>query len=111
MVLAGMVALLSSSGAQAADWPSGYSKCADEGNTCKAGGSARAVSFGIKDKFVVKTLSGDLTCTVATFGSDPYPGLAKKCAVGPIGATTPTPTPDPTPTPTPAPAADASKEA
>ena len=105
-----MVALLSSAGvAQAADWPSGYSKCADEGNTCKAGSSARPVSFGIKDKFVVKTLSGDIPCTVATFGSDPYPGLAKKCAVGPVGGTTPTPTPDPTPTPLPG--ADASTEA
>ena len=104
VVLAGMVALLSSGGAaQAADWPSGYSKCADEGNTCKAGSSARSVSFGIKDKFVVKTLSGDIPCTVATFGSDPYPGLAKKCAVGPVGGTTPTPTPTPTLTPTPTP--------
>ncbi|KQV87848.1 hypothetical protein ASD15_27750 [Massilia sp. Root351] len=103
-----MVALLSSSGAaQAADWPAGYSKCADEGNTCKAGSSARVVSFGIKDRFVVQTRSGDIACTVASFGSDPYPGLAKKCAVGPIGGAAPTPAPDPEP----APAADASKEA
>ena len=27
--------------------------------------------FGIKDKFVVKSLSGDIPCTVATFDSDP----------------------------------------
>lgn len=98
--LAGAVALLFAGGtAQAADWPSGYSKCADEGGTCKAGSSSRLVSFGIKDKFVIKTLSGDIPCTVASFGSDPYPGLAKKCAVGPLDTGTTTPPPPPPPPP------------
>jgi pectate lyase len=109
IVIASVVALLSATAAvQAADWPSGYSKCADEGGTCKAGSSARPVSFGIKDKFVVKTLSGDIPCTVASFGSDPYPGINKKCAVGPVGGTTPT---DPPPPTDPAPGGDASTEA
>jgi pectate lyase len=107
LVIASAVALLFSAGAaQAVDWPSGYSKCADEGGTCKAGSSARLVSFGIKDKFVIKTLSGDIPCTVATFGSDPYPGLAKKCAVGPLDTTGTTTPPPPPPTD-----ADASTEA
>lgn len=100
--------------ARAADWPAGYSKCADEGGTCKVGPSARAVSFGIKDRFVVKAFSHDVPCDVATFGSDPAHGRLKKCAVGPIGsppAPTPTPTPAPTPVPVPPPpAADAARE-
>ncbi len=109
-----MATLLFSAGAvQAADWPSGYSKCADQGGTCKVGSTSRAVSFGSKDKFVVKTLSNNVPCTVATFGTDPNPGVAKKCAVGPAGGTTPTPEPTPTPTPTPTPGAgtDVSTEA
>ncbi|MFT7722278.1 MAG: polysaccharide lyase family 1 protein [Roseateles sp.] len=95
--------LLAASAGHAADWPSGYSKCADEGKTCKAGTATRAVSFGIKNQWVVKNLSGDLACTTATFGSDPYPGLKKKCAVGPT-AGSPAPAPAPTPAPAPAPA-------
>jgi len=90
--IAGAVALLfSASAAHAADWPSGYSKCADQGGTCKAGAESRMVSFGIKDKFVIKTLSGNILCDVTTFGTDPYPSLAKKCAVGPLDGATPPP--------------------
>ena len=94
----GALVLLWSTGAHAVDWPSGYSKCADQGAICKAGSSPRSVSFGIKDHWVIKTLSGNILCDVATFGSDPYPGLAKKCAVGPLsdgGSTTPVPAPAP----------------
>jgi pectate lyase len=98
-----MSLLLAASAAQAVDWPSGYSKCADEGGTCRAGTSLRPVSFGIKDKWVIKNLSGNIACTVATFGSDPNPGIAKKCAVGPVGSPAPAPTPAPTPAPAPAP--------
>ena len=79
--------------AHAVDWPSGYSKCADEGGTCRVGTTARSVSFGIKDRWVIKALQGDKACTVATFGSDPYPGLAKKCAIGPAAAPAPAPWP------------------
>jgi pectate lyase len=104
----GALALLWSAGAHAVDWPSGYSKCADQGAICKAGSSTRSVSFGIKDKWVIQTLSGNILCDVATFGSDPYPGLTKKCAVGPLtdgGSTTPAPTPTPAPAPVPVDAA------
>ncbi|BBB67535.1 hypothetical protein UNDYM_3282 [Undibacterium sp. YM2] len=52
----------------AADWPSGFSKCADEGGTCKVGDKALQVSFGLKDKWVIKSLSGNVSCTAATFG-------------------------------------------
>lgn len=102
-VYAALSLLFAASTAHAVDWPSGYSKCADEGGTCKAGTSVRPVSFGIKDRWVIKNLSGDIACTVATFGSDPYPGIAKKCAVGPVSAPAPAPTPAPAPAPAPAP--------
>ena len=46
--------------AQARDWPSGYSKCADEGGQCKAGPVARKVSYGIKEYWVTKTASGNV---------------------------------------------------
>ncbi|WP_426166645.1 pectate lyase family protein [Pseudoduganella sp. R-34] len=111
--ICGALMLIYSAGSFAADWPSGYSKCADQGGTCKVGTSSRQVSYGIKDKWVVKTLAGDILCATSTFGSDPSPGVTKKCAVGPLSSTTPTPTPTPTPdpTPAPAPAANATKEA
>jgi pectate lyase len=93
-----IAATLAPASALAVDWPSGFSKCAAEGSSCKAGSVTRQVSFGIKDRWVIKSLSGSIACSSATFGSDPYPGLAKKCALGPTGGTTPTPTPTPTPT-------------
>src|SRR5438045_4212622 len=102
--ICGALMLIYSASSYAVDWPSGYSKCADQGSTCKVG-SSRSVSYGIKDKWVIKTFSGDILCDTSTFGSDPYPGLTKKCAVGPLSST------DPTPTPTPTPSADATKEA
>lgn len=101
------IAMLFAAPAFAVDWPAGYSKCANEGKTCDIGKTAHKVSFGIKDKFVVKTLSGTVNCSVSTFGSDPYPSKTKKCAIGPVAsapAPAPAPTPAPAPAPTPAPA-------
>lgn len=86
--------------AVAADWPSGYKKCATEGATCQAGSVARSVSFGIKNKWVTKTLTGTIACNRQTFGSDPYPGEVKKCAIGPIQSS---PKPPVTPAPPTAP--------
>jgi len=104
--LAAVAALACSAALPAAakDWPSGYSKCADEGETCTIKDGAHVVSFGVKDSFVTKTLSGTVACSTATFGSDPYPGQAKKCAVGPAATPAPTPAPAPAPTPAPSPA-------
>lgn len=91
--------------AHAVDWPSGFSKCADEGESCKVGTTARQVSFGVKDKWVIKTLTGTVPCTSATFGgADPNPGIAEKCAVGPAASPAPAPAPAPAPSPAPAPA-------
>ncbi|MFZ6711001.1 pectate lyase family protein [Undibacterium sp. TC9W] len=69
----------------AADWPSGFSKCADEGGTCKVGDKALQVSFGLKDKWVIKSLSGNVSCTAATFGVAATADTKEKCAVGPVG--------------------------
>lgn len=87
--------------AMAADWPSGFSKCANEGKTCKVPQTSK-VSFGIKDHWVVAMLpAGKVACKAATFGSDPYPGKKKKCAIGPAVAA---PAPAPAPAAAPAPA-------
>jgi pectate lyase len=104
LLFAAAALLGATSATQARDWPVGYSKCADEGEACKAGDAPRQVSYGIKDQWVVKVLSGNPACTTATFGSDPYPGRVKKCAVGPVTAPAPSPAPSPAPTPAPAPA-------
>lgn len=77
------LAALAAGAAYAKDWPSGYSACATEGNACHIGAAPRSVSFGARGKWVEKSLSGDVACTVQSFGSDPAPGKAKKCAVGP----------------------------
>jgi pectate lyase len=92
--------------ASATDWPAGYSKCADEGGTCKVGTTPRQVSFGIDGNWVLKTLSGDQHCTLATFGTDPAPAETKKCAVIKVATPAPAPSPAPSPAPTPSPAPD-----
>lgn len=103
--LASLAFVLGSSAypALAADWPAGYSKCADEGGTCAVGASPRSVSFGIRNQWVTKTVSGQVACTVAAFGMDPDPDSTKKCAVA-KASTAPAPSPAPSPSPAPAPA-------
>ncbi|NHZ94045.1 hypothetical protein F2P45_34450, partial [Massilia sp. CCM 8733] len=99
-LIASASALLACSAATpafAADWPSGYTKCAAERETCVVGAAKRSVSYGASNKWVTKSLSGNVACNNATFG-DPIAGKKKYCAIGPV---TPTPTPPPTPTPTP----------
>lgn len=91
---------------QAANWPSGYTKCADERGVCKVGTTQRKVSYGANDKWVVKDMSGDVACNNSTFG-DPIPKVRKACAIGSI-VSAPTPTPTPTPTSAPPPASSGS---
>ncbi|MDD1620356.1 MAG: hypothetical protein LUQ11_02660 [Methylococcaceae bacterium] len=103
-LILGCIAMVISGITFASDWPSGYSKCADEHGKCKVGEKVRPVSYGIKNKWVIKEFSGSISCNKTTFGSDPYPGKKKKCAVGQASSQpTPTPTPKPTPAPTPTP--------
>jgi len=90
--------------AQAADYPSGYSKCANQGSTCTVKNAPNTVAYGIKDKWVYKYVtSKTIACTTEAFGSDPYPGVTKKCSYNTktqTGAATATPTKVVTATPT-----------
>lgn len=63
------------------DYPSGFSKCADLGETCSVGSGDGWVAFGRKGKWVTKRVSvpGSIACTVAAFGSDPM-GNPNKCS-------------------------------
>ncbi|MEN0038040.1 MAG: pectate lyase [Cellvibrio sp.] len=63
------------------DYPSGFSKCADLGDTCAVTSGDGWVAFGRKGKWVTKKVSvgGSIACTVAAFGSDPG-GNPNKCS-------------------------------
>lgn len=67
------------------DYPSGYTKCANEGSTCKVKSGTGSVAFGAKGKWVYKTVTvgKSIACTVAAFGSDPLVGTSKKCSYQP----------------------------
>ena len=55
-----------------------WTKCADEGGTCKTSGLAR---YGKDDRWVYRSGrdGSALKCNVATFGGDPSPGQKKTC--------------------------------
>ncbi len=63
------------------DYPDGFSKCADLGETCSVTSGDGWVAFGRKGKWVTKRVSvpGSIACTVAAFGSDPV-GNPNKCS-------------------------------
>lgn len=63
------------------DYPSGFSKCADLGETCAVTSGDGWVAFGRKGKWVTKKVAvgGSIACTVAAFGSDPV-GNPNKCS-------------------------------
>lgn len=54
-----------------------FTRCAGEGESCAT--SLRYVRYGAGDKFVYKFTPGPFVCSVATFGSDPAPGVDKAC--------------------------------
>src|SRR5690242_1680638 len=56
-------------GAHAAtDYPSGYTKCAKDGETCTFSGT-RSVAYGKAGTFVYATLTGPITCSASLFPS------------------------------------------
>ncbi len=63
------------------DYPEGFSKCADLGETCSLNSGTGWVAFGRKGNWVLKKVSvpGSIACTVAAFGSDPV-GNPNKCS-------------------------------
>ena len=52
----------------ATDYPSGYTKCAKEGETCSFSGT-RSVAYGKSGTFVYATLTGPITCQASLFPS------------------------------------------
>ena len=57
------------SGAYAAtDYPTGYTKCAKEGETCNFSGT-RSVAYGKAGTFVYATIAGPFTCAASRFPS------------------------------------------
>ncbi len=63
-------ALLAAAGAAnaATDYPTGYTKCAKEGETCSFTGT-RSVAYGKSGTFVYAALTGPITCSASLFPS------------------------------------------
>ncbi|MFT4174939.1 MAG: hypothetical protein QM639_20380 [Rhodocyclaceae bacterium] len=63
------------------DYPSGFSKCADEGATCSVTKGTGWVAYGRKGNWVAKNVGvgKSIACTAAAFGSDPG-GNPNKCS-------------------------------
>lgn len=77
---ASVATMASTAYAKASETPSSWVACATEETTCSFSGTAQ-VRFGAGDKFVVKTLTGPVSCSNNVFG-DPLPGYAKTCSIG-----------------------------
>ena len=58
--------------------PAGYSLCSLEGQTCTFSGQRQA-AFGANGHYLFGTGTDGFNCTVAEWGSDPFPGAAKAC--------------------------------
>jgi pectate lyase len=77
-------------GAQAAtDYPSGYTKCAKDGETCSFSGT-RSVAYGKSGTFVYANLTGPISCTSSLFPAINV-GTPRYCSYGAV-VTTPPPT-------------------
>jgi hypothetical protein len=63
--------------------PAGYTRCADEGQTCAVSGG-RTIAFGANGAFNGKVATTNTLCTNATFG-DPIGNVAKACYIAPAG--------------------------
>ncbi|KAF7599168.1 MAG: pectate lyase [Candidatus Dactylopiibacterium carminicum] len=73
-IVMGLLALAMSAGVHAAtDYPSGYTKCVKEGETCSMSGT-RSVAFGKSGTFVYATLTGSFTCQASLFPSNSISG-------------------------------------
>ena len=83
---AGLLAFAISAHA-ATDYPSGYTKCAKEGETCSFSGT-RSVAYGKAGTFVYATLTGPVSCAASRFPSISV-GTPRYCSYGAV--TTPPP--------------------
>lgn len=57
----------------------GFTPCAAENMTCSFSGT-KLVRYGVYGKYIFKSASNSIACTLAAFGSDPAVGYAKQCA-------------------------------
>jgi hypothetical protein len=87
MVAAG-AGLFALSAQAASDYPSGYTKCAKEGEICTMTGS-RTVAFGKSGSFVYATQSGSFTCNASLFPSTTIKS-PRYCSYGNTATATPT---------------------
>jgi hypothetical protein len=70
--------------------PPTYQACANESGRCNFEGS-RQVRYGANGKFAYKTVTGGLDCNNTAVGTDPIPGVGKRCWVGDDEAKAPAP--------------------
>jgi hypothetical protein len=61
--------------------PSGLTSCAAENATCGVG-TGRTVVYGARGAFYSRWETGPVSCTSASFGGDPIPGVVKACYLG-----------------------------
>ena len=75
-------ALLAASAATnaATDYPTGYTKCAKDGETCSFSGT-RSVAYGKSGTFVYANLTGPITCSASLFPSISV-GSPRYCSYG-----------------------------
>lgn len=71
----------------AADYPTGYTKCAKEGATCTFSGT-RSVAYGKSGTFVYATLTGPINCSAALFPAIDV-GTPRYCSYGPTDGSSP----------------------
>lgn len=57
----------------------GWQVCAYEGDYCRLPAGATQLRYGQDGRYVERTASQGLACNNASFGRDPYPGVAKQC--------------------------------
>jgi hypothetical protein len=79
-----------------------WTKIADEKTNFSVSGTQN-VRYGVDSRWVQKSVTGSGYCGNWFFGSDPAPGVVKRCEVYVEGSTPSEPTPSPSPTPTPTP--------
>ncbi len=75
--------VFASSAFAATDYPTGYTKCAKEGETCTFSGT-RSVAYGKAGTFVYATLTGPLTCSASLFPTINV-GTPRYCSYSPTG--------------------------
>ena len=78
---AGLLAFAGSAHA-ATDYPSGYTKCAKEGETCTFSGT-RSVAYGKAGTFVYANLTGPISCAASRFPAISV-GTPRYCSYGAV---------------------------